>query len=153
MQNSNSSMAILLRLQAKWLVDAAFLQVGDLQSYGTMSELTSMLLMGVKESHPRSRSIFLRERLSTITTSCPWSLRYNDVGHPQKPSPPKTITFFFSAVLAPLASASNANKSKRGVCGACGAVNAATVGKTAMTKLIARMFMGCALWTCCCTAT
>lgn len=50
--------------------------------------------MGVKESHPSSLSIFRRERLSTMTTSCPWSLRYNEVGHPQNPSPPKIMTFF-----------------------------------------------------------
>jgi hypothetical protein len=59
--------------------------------------LTSGLAMGVKESHPKSRSIFLRDKLSTITTSCPRSDRYKDVGHPQNPSPPKTITFFFSS--------------------------------------------------------
>ena len=59
--------------------------------------LTSGVLMGVKESHPKSKSIFLRLKLSTIMTSCPRSERYKDVGHPQKPSPPKTITFFFSS--------------------------------------------------------
>jgi hypothetical protein len=51
--------------------------------------------MGVKESHPKSRSIFLLLKLSTMTTSWPRSDRYSDVGQPQKPSPPKTITFFF----------------------------------------------------------
>ena len=61
------------------------------------TQLTSGLEMGVRESHPRSRSIFLRLRLSTITTSCPCSDKYKEVGHPQKPSPPKTTTFFFSA--------------------------------------------------------
>lgn len=53
--------------------------------------------MGVNESHPRSKSIFLRLKLSTITTSCPRSDRYSEVGHPQNPSPPNTITFFFSS--------------------------------------------------------
>ena len=59
--------------------------------------------MGVKESHPNSISIVRRLKLSTMTTSCPRSDKYNDVGHPQNPSPPKTMTFFFSALpLTPL---------------------------------------------------
>eukprot|EP00732_Lithocolla_globosa_P003872 Lithocolla_globosa_v1_NODE_3295_length_1708_cov_22.649123.p5 type:complete len:107 gc:universal NODE_3295_length_1708_cov_22.649123:335-15(-) len=59
--------------------------------------------MGVRESQPSSLSMFRLERLSTITTSWPWSLRYRDVGQPQNPSPPRTMTFFFSASpLAPL---------------------------------------------------
>lgn len=65
--------------------------------------LTSMGWMGVRESQPSSVSMLRRERLSTITISCPWSLRYSDVGHPQNPSPPRTITFFGAAApFAPL---------------------------------------------------
>ena len=63
----------------------------------THTKLTSGLEMGVKESHPRSKSIFLRDKLSTMTTSWPRSERYKEVGHPQNPSPPNTITFFFSS--------------------------------------------------------
>ena len=65
---------------------------------------TSGLWMGVKESHPSSISILRRDKLSTITTSCPWSDKCNDVGQPQNPSPPKTITFFFVLALPAAAS-------------------------------------------------
>ena len=61
--------------------------------------------MGVKLSHPNSVSIFLLLKLSTITTSCPWSLKYKEVGQPQNPSPPRTMTFFLSEPLTPFASA------------------------------------------------
>ena len=61
--------------------------------------------MGVRESHPSSLSMFRLERLSTMITSCPWSLRYREVGQPQKPSPPRTITFFLSP-LAPFSAKS-----------------------------------------------
>lgn len=107
-------------------------------------KLTSMLLIGVKESHPRSRSIFLLERLSTITTSCPWSLKKREVGHPQKPSPPKTITFFFPPLwVAPfVASAFKANESNR-TCWTLGVVKAkaATVGNKVTMKLITLILM------------
>ena len=56
--------------------------------------------MGVSEEQPSSTSILRRERLSTMTTSCPWSDRCSAVGQPQKPSPPSTKTFFLPPSLA-----------------------------------------------------
>lgn len=50
--------------------------------------------MGVRLSHPSSVSMLRRLRLSTMMTLCPFSLRLSDVGHPQNPSPPRTMTFF-----------------------------------------------------------
>jgi hypothetical protein len=55
--------------------------------------------MGVNESQPSSMSMFRRDKLSTMTTSWPWSDRYNEVGQPQKPSPPNTKTFLFFLLL------------------------------------------------------
>ena len=57
--------------------------------------LTPMDDIGVKESTSSSLSIFLRERLSTIRTSCPFLDKCKAVGQPQNPSPPSTITFLF----------------------------------------------------------
>jgi hypothetical protein len=34
-----------------------------------------------------------RERLSTIITSWPFAERWSEVGHPQKPSPPRIMIF------------------------------------------------------------
>jgi hypothetical protein len=60
--------------------------------------------MGVSESQPRSKSILRRLRLSTTTTEWPWSLRYREVGQPQKPSPPST-RIFLGVALTPFTSA------------------------------------------------
>lgn len=59
--------------------------------------------MGVRESHPRSKSILRRLKLSTTTTLWPRSERYNDVGQPQKPSPPNTRIYLDPSAAAPLA--------------------------------------------------
>ena len=49
--------------------------------------------IGVSDCTPSSVSIQRRERLSTMWTSWPWSLRCSAVGQPQKPSPPSTAIF------------------------------------------------------------
>jgi hypothetical protein len=54
--------------------------------------------IGVREAQPSSVSILRLERLSMMMTSCPTSARYNAVGHPQNPSPPRTSTFFLGVV-------------------------------------------------------
>ena len=59
------------------------------------SQRVSGGVIGVSESAPSSTSIFRRDRLSMITTSCPLSDRWSAVGQPQKPSPPSTKIFFF----------------------------------------------------------
>jgi len=46
-----------------------------INKYTNVGVLTSGDWMGVNESHPISVSIFLLLKLSTMTTSCPWSLR------------------------------------------------------------------------------
>ncbi len=38
-----------------------------------------------------------------MTISCPASLKWRQVGQPQNPSPPRTITFFFSKSASPSA--------------------------------------------------
>ncbi len=48
--------------------------------------------IGVSDSTSSSTSIFRRIKLSMMVTSWPRSDRYNDVGQPQNPSPPRTIT-------------------------------------------------------------
>src|SRR5579885_2401377 len=57
-------------------------------------------LMGVRDETSSSLSMFRRDRLSTIVTSWPVAERCSAVGHPQKPSPPRTRTLispFFAA--------------------------------------------------------
>src|SRR3954454_19256601 len=49
-------------------------------------------LVGVSDSTSSSMSVLRRTRLSTIVTSCPAADRCSAVGHPQKPSPPRTRT-------------------------------------------------------------
>src|SRR5690606_32173184 len=56
-----------------------------------------MGLMGVRLPASSSLSMLRRERLSSITTSCPSLLRWRLVGQPQKPSPPSTKTFISSS--------------------------------------------------------
>mmetsp|Transcript_24 Transcript_24/g.50 ORF Transcript_24/g.50 Transcript_24/m.50 type:complete len:230 (+) Transcript_24:1071-1760(+) len=51
---------------------------------------SSGVAIGVSDCVPSSSSIFLRRRLSTMTTRWPCSERWRAVGHPQKPSPPRT---------------------------------------------------------------
>ena len=50
-------------------------------------------LMGVSDSTSSSMSMERRERLSTMTMSWPFAERWRDVGHPQKPSPPRIMIF------------------------------------------------------------
>src|SRR3984893_4888809 len=49
--------------------------------------------IGVSDDASSSLSMLRRDKLSTITTSWCRAERYNAVGQPQKPSPPRTRIF------------------------------------------------------------
>mmetsp|Transcript_14550 Transcript_14550/g.48436 ORF Transcript_14550/g.48436 Transcript_14550/m.48436 type:complete len:207 (+) Transcript_14550:861-1481(+) len=84
-------------------------------------------VIGVSDCAPRSTSILRRERLSTMTTSCPMSDRCSATGQPQKPSPPSTKIFF--DLPSPPAEAAGACELGAATAAMLGAERTATVGR------------------------
>ena len=72
-------------------------EIDDELGAQSLTPITSIAIdvIGVSDCAPSSSSISRRTRLSTTRTSWPCEDKCSEVGQPQKPSPPSTITRMF----------------------------------------------------------